>query len=127
MPADLADLLQRRQHHCPGRLVSLDLPAGLDSDTGCPMEGGAAIASDTLCVGLIKRGLVQDAALAHVGRLHRIDLAVPMQLTQSLVHTQSHTTGAMKRRTLLTAHWGSEQLKWKLVEVRTHPRTAVVR
>ena len=84
LPADLADLLQSRQRDCPGRLVSLDLPAGLDSDTGCPIEGRAAMASDTLCVGLIKRGLVQDAALQHVGRLHRIDPAVPVPLTQSL-------------------------------------------
>ncbi|QNI53462.1 bifunctional NAD(P)HX epimerase / NAD(P)HX dehydratase [Synechococcus sp. BIOS-E4-1] len=84
LPADLADLLQRRQQLCPGRLVSLDLPAGLDSDTGCPINGGAAIAADTLCVGLFKRGLVQDAALAHVGRLHRIDPDVPVRLTQSL-------------------------------------------
>ena len=84
LPVDLADLLQRRQRHFPRRLVSLDCPAGLDSDTGCPIEGGAAMASHTLCVGLIKRGLVQDAAIAHVGCLHRIDPAVPVRLTQSL-------------------------------------------
>ena len=84
LPGDLADLLQRRQCEAPGRLVSLDLPAGLDSDSGCPMQGGAAIAAHTLCVGLIKRGLIQDAALEHVGHLHRIDLAVPVRLTESL-------------------------------------------
>ena len=84
LPADLADLLGRRQRESPGRLVSLDLPAGLDSDTGCPMHGGAAFAAHTLCVGLIKSGLVQDAALPHVGRLHRIDPAVPVSLTKSL-------------------------------------------
>ena len=84
LPSALADLLQRRQRDWPGHLVSLDLPAGLNSDTGRPIEGRAAMASDTLCVGLIKRGLVQDTALAHVGRLHRIDPAVPVSLTQSL-------------------------------------------
>jgi len=84
LPADLADLFSRRQQNSPGRLISLDLPAGLDSDTGCPIEGGAAFAAHTLCVGLIKCGLVQDAALAHVGRLHRIDAGVPVSLTQSL-------------------------------------------
>ena len=55
LPGDLADLLQRRQRDSPRRLVSLDCPAGLDSDTGCPMEGGAAMGQHTLCVGLIKR------------------------------------------------------------------------
>ena len=84
LPVDLADLFSRRQHDSPGRLVSLDVPAGLDSDTGCPMQGGAAFAAHTLCVGLIKCGLVQDAALAHVGSLQRIDPAVPLSLTQSL-------------------------------------------
>ena len=84
LPVDLADLFSRRQRDSPGRLVSLDVPAGLDSDTGCPMQGGAAFAAHTLCVGLIKCGLVQDAALAHVGSLQRIDPAVPLSLTQSL-------------------------------------------
>lgn len=84
LPPDLADLLTRRNRDSPKRLVSLDLPAGLDSNTGCPMEGGAAVAADTLCVGLIKYGLVQDAGLAHVGTLHRIDPGVPVSLTQSL-------------------------------------------
>lgn len=95
LPGDLADLLQRRERDSPRRLVSLDLPAGLDSDTGCPMEGGAAVASHTLCVGLIKRGLVQDAALAHVGCLHRIDPAVPVSLTQSLPSRPTLRCGPM--------------------------------
>ena len=42
------------------------------------------MASDTLCVGLVKRGLVQDAALANVGCLHRLDPGVPHQLIDSL-------------------------------------------
>ena len=48
------------------------------------MEGGAARASDTLCVGLIKRGLVQDSALDFVGALHRIDPGVPQRLCAAL-------------------------------------------
>ena len=84
LPTDLADLLRQRHHRAPGRLISLDLPAGLDSNTGCAMAGGAAVASDTLCVALIKRGLVQDAALAHVGSLHRIDPGLPHRLLGSL-------------------------------------------
>jgi NAD(P)H-hydrate epimerase len=42
------------------------------------------VASDTLCVGLVKRGLVQDAALANVGRLHRLDPGVPPKLINQL-------------------------------------------
>ena len=84
LPSDLADLLQRRHQQAPGRLISLDLPAGLHSDSGCPLKGGAARASDTLCVGLIKRGLVQDSALDFVGALHRIDPGVPERLCAAL-------------------------------------------
>ena len=80
LPLGLATLLQQRQRTQPGRLVSLDLPAGLDGDSGRPFAGGAAMASATLTVGLIKRGLVQDCALAYVGRLHRIDAGVPRRL-----------------------------------------------
>ena len=84
LPPDLAELLSSRAREASRQLVSLDVPAGLDSDSGCPLEGGAALAAHTLCVGLIKRGLVQDAALTHVGSLHRIDPGVPVTLTQSL-------------------------------------------
>ena len=84
LPSDLADLLQRRHRQAPGRLISLDVPAGLHSDSGCPVEGVAARASDTLCVGLIKRGLVQDSALDFVGGLHRIDPGVPERLCAAL-------------------------------------------
>ena len=38
------------------------------------------MAQATLTVGLVKRGLVQDAALDHVGQVHRIDAGVPQRL-----------------------------------------------
>ena len=82
LPPVLAALLEARQRHQPHRLISLDLPAGLDGDTGRPFDGGAAVARATLTVGLIKRGLVQDAAMAHVGDLHRIDAGVPQRLLE---------------------------------------------
>jgi len=84
LPALLAALLQQRQHLQPDRLVSLDLPAGLDGDRGRPLPGGAAVARATLTVGLVKRGLVQDAALEHVGELHRIEAGVPQRLMAGL-------------------------------------------
>lgn len=84
LPASLASLLRQRQQLRPGRLVSVDLPAGLDGDCGRPFQGGAAVACATLTVGLIKRGLVQDAALEHVGALHRIEAGVPQRLLAGL-------------------------------------------
>ena len=82
LPEGLAALLQERQRQQPHRLISLDLPAGLDGDSGRPLAGGAAVARATLTVGLIKRGLVQDAGLDHVGELHRIDAGVPLRLLE---------------------------------------------
>ncbi|MGC6482680.1 MAG: NAD(P)H-hydrate epimerase, partial [Synechococcus sp.] len=80
LPAMLAQLLKKRQRQQPDHLISLDLPAGLDGDSGRPLDGGAAVARATLTVGLVKRGLVQDAALDSVGRVHRIDAGVPQRL-----------------------------------------------
>jgi len=82
LPETLASLLQARQSRQPGKLVSLDVPAGLCSDSGRPLLGGAAVASRTLTVGLIKQGLVQDLAIAQVGRLVRIDMGLPESLLQ---------------------------------------------
>ena len=80
LPQDLALLFSERERVQPGRLISLDVPAGMHSNHGRVHAGGGAVASDTLSVGLVKRGLVQDAALAHVGRVHRLDPGVPRQL-----------------------------------------------
>jgi len=80
LPEGLALLFGERERLQPGRLISLDVPAGMHSNHGQIQAGGGAVASDTLCVGLVKRGLVQDAALAHAGSVHRIDPGVPRRL-----------------------------------------------
>ncbi len=67
-----------------GRLVSIDVPTGLCSDTGRLLGRAAARADLTLCVGLWKRGLLQGRAPDLVGRLERIDLDLPAPLLQSL-------------------------------------------
>ncbi len=82
----LAELFQARQLANPGRLVSLDVPAGVCSDTGKLLSEGAAVATTTLTVGLIKQGLIQDAALENVGRLVRIDIDVPPMLLNKFLN-----------------------------------------
>jgi hydroxyethylthiazole kinase-like uncharacterized protein yjeF len=72
-------LLIERQRQRPGALVAIDCPTGLCADTGRRLGMGAATAAITFCLGLIKQGLIQDPALAHVGRLERIDLGLPPQ------------------------------------------------
>ena len=55
LPDQVTQLLQQRQLSAPGQLISLDCPAGLDSDSGTPLGTAVAVASDTLTVALIKR------------------------------------------------------------------------
>ena len=69
-------LVRDRQTFRPGALVAIDVPTGLDADRGELLGSVAATAATTYTIGLIKRGLVQDAALRWVGRLERIDLGL---------------------------------------------------
>jgi ADP-dependent NAD(P)H-hydrate dehydratase / NAD(P)H-hydrate epimerase len=65
-------------------VVSIDLPSGLHTDTG-EVLGTALRATHTLCPGLWKLGLVQDAALEWVGKAELIDFDIPMPLIESVL------------------------------------------
>ena len=85
----LAALLEQRRHGGSGRgggggLIAIDVPSGLCADSGQPLGTGTACATLTCCIGLLKRGLVQDSALAWVGQLERIDLGLPAALLADL-------------------------------------------
>jgi NAD(P)H-hydrate epimerase len=84
LPETLERLLGRRRRHRPGRLVALDVPSGLCSDTGRLLGAESAWAGLTCTIGLLKRGLLQDPALDRVGHLERIDLALPAGLLRQL-------------------------------------------
>ena len=55
-------------------VFALDLPTGLDGDTGAA-DADAVIADFTLTIGVAKTGLVADGAINHVGRLAVLPLA----------------------------------------------------
>ena len=65
-------------------LVAIDVPTGICGDSGALLGSTAARADLTLCIGLWKRGLVQDLALSWVGRLERVDLGLPRRLLEHL-------------------------------------------
>ena len=90
----LASLLTRRHQGRPGALVAIDVPTGLCSDSGRLVGSTAARARITYCLGLFKQGLVQDAALAWVGQLERIDLGLPTALLAPLAASQPLALGA---------------------------------
>ena len=100
LPESLAQLLQQRQCCAPGQLISLDCPAGLNTDSGSPLGVASAVASDTLTVALIKQGLVQDAALSLAGTVHRIDPGVPLKLMTALTFPPVLRVGAADLKTL---------------------------
>jgi hydroxyethylthiazole kinase-like uncharacterized protein yjeF len=80
----IEDLLRARERTAAGPLVAIDVPTGLCGDSGRVLGRQAARAALTLCVGLLKQGLVQDSALRWVGRLERVDLGLPAALLDQL-------------------------------------------
>ncbi len=77
-------LLHARQQQRPGGLVAVDVPTGLCADSGQATGPVTALALTTYAIGLVKTGLVQDAALASVGQLEWIDLGLPRSLLDTL-------------------------------------------
>ncbi|WP_287131325.1 NAD(P)H-hydrate epimerase, partial [Candidatus Cyanaurora vandensis] len=71
-------------NHWGLRVVSLDLPSGLESDTGAVL-GTAIRAERTFCLGLWKQGLFEDRALEYCGTVTRLDLGLPMAALQAVL------------------------------------------
>jgi len=90
----LERLLDERQQRRPGGLVAVDVPTGLCADTGRAIGPVTAQALTTYAIGLVKTGLVQDAALASVGQVEWIDLGLPPSLLEALPGDQPLGLGA---------------------------------
>ena len=86
--AAIETLLAERQRLQPAALVAVDVPTGLCADSGRLLGAVAARACTTYTIGLIKTGLVQDQALSWVGKLERIDMALPRALLDRLPQQQ---------------------------------------
>lgn len=57
-------------------VVSIDIPSGLNSDTGRP-QGDAVRASETVSLGFMKRGLVTAQGADFVGRISLASIQIP--------------------------------------------------
>ena len=64
-------------------VISLDLPSGLDPDTGS-VPGVAITAAATMTLALPKVGLLKREGLTHVGRLYLADIGLPTRLYAAL-------------------------------------------
>ncbi len=66
----------------PVPVLAVDLPSGLDCDTGEPM-GATIEAQHTATMAAWKKGFVAPAAQSWLGQVHLIDIGVPRQLFSS--------------------------------------------
>ncbi len=63
----------------PARVLAVDIPSGLDCDTGQPL-GPTVLAHHTATVAGLKKGFLTAAARPWLGRTHLIDMGVPARL-----------------------------------------------
>ena len=76
LPDFLEKLFKKRQLSNPSKLICLDIPSGICSDSGMPINKVAAVGAFTLTAGLLKQGLIQDIAIPYVGKIIRINLGI---------------------------------------------------
>ena len=65
------------------RVFAVDIPSGLDCDTGLPL-GVAIRAHHTATVAAIKKGFLEPSAADWLGQVHLIDMGAPRALFAKL-------------------------------------------
>ena len=65
-------------------ILSIDIPSGLDCDTG-EAHGVFVRARITAALGLLKKGLLAPAAVEWVGRLEVVDIGLPPALLREVL------------------------------------------
>jgi ADP-dependent NAD(P)H-hydrate dehydratase / NAD(P)H-hydrate epimerase len=69
------DTERQRQDHRATTVVAVDLPSGIDADTGV-VDGVAVTADVTVTFGVIKPGLLIDPGASHAGTVQLIDIGL---------------------------------------------------
>ena len=85
---EIVYLLHSKKKYSPDKLISIDVPAGLNSDDGITISNSACKASSTLSLGLYKSGLIQDSAIDFVGDLKRVDIGIPDKILANFPENQ---------------------------------------
>ena len=75
------------------RVLAVDIPSGLDGDTGQP-SGPTVRAEHTATFVGLKKGFANPAAQEWLGRVHVLDIGMPRRLIQSLRSMISQTHSA---------------------------------
>lgn len=104
------DWVQFIQHlnNSGARVLSVDVPSGLDADSGQP-QGVAVRATVTLAVGAPKIGLLQEPAWPYVGRLEIAEEVglIPCPLTTELQWSVTRDFEGFPPRRLTATHKGT--------------------
>lgn len=80
-PRPPLDRVLARMNACPARKMALDLPSGLDCDTGQP--AASTFRADHTCTFVAaKPGLLAASAGPWVGQLHILDIGIPRALLE---------------------------------------------
>ena len=80
-------------NNLPIPILSVDLPSGLDADTGNPL--GACVRADrTVTIGLPKRGLLVHPGVELTGKLEVVDIGFPEQVVNAQGIKVNWTTAA---------------------------------
>jgi NAD(P)H-hydrate epimerase len=74
------DLVIAAINASPARVLAVDIPSGLDCDTGQPL-GPTVRAGHTVTFVAPKKGFAAPAAQEWLGRVHVVDIGAPRQLT----------------------------------------------
>ena len=82
-PRPPMDALVRAANRAGAPILALDLPTGLDPDSGQPHDP-AIRATCTLTLALPKKGLLTAEAQPHVGHLWLADISIPARLYRDL-------------------------------------------
>ena len=81
-------------------LIALDLPSGLDADTGA-VDSGCLYADNTITLGYPKPGLFNFPGAERAGKISVVDIGIPTHLTADV------TTE------LITNEWAKSALPWR--------------
>ncbi len=82
-----------------GLVVSIDVPSGLDADTGVA-AGDCVVADVTATIGLPKIGLLAPSALEYVGGIEVVPIGIPEDLIEALPCGVELMTDVEARRAL---------------------------
>jgi NAD(P)H-hydrate epimerase len=81
----------------PARRLAVDLPSGLDCDTGHPARHTIR-ADHTATFVAAKPGFAQPAAAPYVGQLHVLEIGVPRLLLSQVFAAQATAAGVTGER-----------------------------